>query len=509
LTTIQPSATAHGNETTADVIIIGSGFGGAVAADRLVRAGLRVIVLERGPWRRTAPVLAKGLMHAAPLPVQQRPGLVLRNIRSGKGPKEIRFNQRGLLELHVGNGVKALTASSVGGGSHVWSALVARPDDPADWEGRAEGLSEAVMAAHYARVEAELGGLRPTHIETIPNHTSHAWRDSGWFETVTEAEQFPFAFIFPQQNGGRAKAGREPSRLEGEDGLFGSATGAKANVEAIYLLPHLHAGLTVRDMHEVQSLARTGTGGFEVIAKDLLRDEITAFRAPRVVLAAGTLNSVGILFASQATGRVNPCQSLGSGFGTNGDCLGTWVPDPEHRNSRLGSPIHGRLKISGQPQGVNLIIGGMDAVPVPAWAPGFVRGWMASMARRRFQVVAMGADEANGTIAFERGRLRLDYDLHANPIYQTVFDTLDRLSDMSGRRIGFNRKNAFTAHAMGGCRIGPSAGQGVVDGAGRVYGNEGLYVADASVLPAPTGGPPSLSIAAWSSHVAASLIKTF
>lgn len=479
-----------------------------MAADRLVRAGLRVLVLERGPWRRTAPVLAKGLAHAAPLPVQQRPGLILRNIRSGKGPKEIRFNRRGLLELHVGNGVKTLTASGVGGGSHVWSALVARPDDPAYWDGRAEGLSEAVMAAHYSRVEAELGAVRPTHIETIPNHTSHAWRDSGWFENIDEAEQYLFAFIFPQQNGGRAQDGREASRLDGGDGLFGSATGAKANVEAIYLLPHLQAGLRVRDMNEVLSIARTGSGGFEVIAKDLQSDEITAFRAPRVVLAAGTLNSVRILFASQASGGLNRCESLGRGFGTNGDCLGTWMPDARHRNSRLGSPIHGRLKISGQPHGVNLIIGGMDAVPVPAWAPAFLRGWMAAMARQRFQVVAMGADKANGTLAFERGRLRLDYDLHANPVYQSVFETLDRLSDISGRRIGFDRKTAFTAHAMGGCRIGPSSGEGAVDGAGRLYGNEGLYVADASVLPAPTGGPPSLSIAAWSSHVAASLIES-
>ena len=505
LTTGKDAAEAGAYETAVDVIVIGSGFGGAVAADRLVRAGLRVKVLERGPWRRTAPVLAKGLDHAVPLPIQNRPGLIMRNIRNGKGPREIRFNRRGLLEIHVGNGVKTLDSSSVGGGSHVWSALVARPDDPAYWNGRAEGLSETLMAAHYARVEAELGAMRPSRIETIPNHTSHAWRESGWFEAIDEAEQYPFALRFPPQNGGRVDGAGEASRLNGEDGLFGSAGAAKANMDAIYLLPHLDAGLSVHDMHEVATIGRRETGGYEVVAKDLCSETVRAFRAPRVVLAAGTLNSVKILCDSQAAGGLKPCQYLGKGFGTNGDCLGLWLPNIRHRNSRLGSPIHGRLKIHDHPQGVNLIIGGMDALPVPGWAPGFVKRWMAGIAMRRFQVIAMGADRANGSIAFSRNRLSLDYDLNDSPVYRAAFDTLQRLSDISGTRIKFDRKTAVTAHAMGGCRIGTSAGEGVVDGEGQVYGNAGLYVVDASALPAPTGSPPSLTIAAWSSHVATSL----
>ena len=83
----------------------------------------------------------------------------------------------------------------------------------------------------------------------------------------------------------------------------------------------------------------------------------------------------------------------------------------------------------------------------------------------------------------------------------------DNLTDISGTSIKFERKTAVTAHAMGGCRIGSSPAEGVVDGEGQAYGSPGLYVADASALPAPTGGPPSLTIAAWSSHVASSLLN--
>jgi cholesterol oxidase len=54
----------------------------------------------------------------------------------------------------------------------------------------------------------------------------------------------------------------------------------------------------------------------------------------------------------------------------------------------------------------------------------------------------------------------------------------------------------------GGARLGANAQQGVVDHRGEVHGNRGLYIADASVLPAAPGGPPAVAIAAWAHHVA-------
>jgi cholesterol oxidase len=55
---------------------------------------------------------------------------------------------------------------------------------------------------------------------------------------------------------------------------------------------------------------------------------------------------------------------------------------------------------------------------------------------------------------------------------------------------------ATTAHILGGCPIGKSAEDGVVDTGSRVFGYENLYVIDGSIIPANLGVNPSLTITA-------------
>ena len=98
-----------------DVLIIGTGFAGSVAAARLVDAGINVTMLERGPWRNTLPVQKANITERSPLPAEGKIGIFLRTIRSGSSPKQITVNKRGLLEIHIDKPVKILASSSVGG----------------------------------------------------------------------------------------------------------------------------------------------------------------------------------------------------------------------------------------------------------------------------------------------------------------------------------------------------------------------------------------------------------
>ena len=176
----------------ADVIVIGSGFAGSIAASRLADSGVKVLVLERGPWRRTGPVEAAGVMDTAPLPVaHSKPTYALRGMRMAKGPKQVTLNKRGLLELHICGGMKTYGSSSVGGGSHIWGGVSARPLRPDYWDGVSEVLSQATMNPHYDRVELELGVNRPTNASQMPNHTSYKWKDMPFLQDIGEEEQLP------------------------------------------------------------------------------------------------------------------------------------------------------------------------------------------------------------------------------------------------------------------------------------------------------------------------------
>jgi cholesterol oxidase len=58
----------------------------------------------------------------------------------------------------------------------------------------------------------------------------------------------------------------------------------------------------------------------------------------------------------------------------------------------------------------------------------------------------------------------------------------------------------MTAHFLGGCPMGPTPDEGVVDSEFRVHGYPGLMVLDGSVLPGNPGVNPSLTIAAMSEY---------
>jgi cholesterol oxidase len=73
-------------------------------------------------------------------------------------------------------------------------------------------------------------------------------------------------------------------------------------------------------------------------------------------------------------------------------------------------------------------------------------------------------------------------------------------------RPGGRRARLVTVHPLGGCPMGTSARDGVVDSHGNVFGADGLYVADGSIMPGPVGANPSLTIAAMAERIAAGIV---
>ena len=110
----------------ADVVIIGSGFGGSISANRLALAGLKVLVLERGPWRDSLPVRSMGIAKRAPFPYGMKAVThMLRTLHVGG--RHLTFNKSGLYEMFSFPGIDVFAVSGVGGGSHGWFGMLVPP----------------------------------------------------------------------------------------------------------------------------------------------------------------------------------------------------------------------------------------------------------------------------------------------------------------------------------------------------------------------------------------------
>jgi hypothetical protein len=67
-------------------------------------------------------------------------------------------------------------------------------------------------------------------------------------------------------------------------------------------------------------------------------------------------------------------------------------------------------------------------------------------------------------------------------------------------------QGGYASHPLGGCRMAESPDLGVVDDSGAVYGYEGLFCIDSSIIPTSLGVNPSLTIAAVSERCADALV---
>lgn len=523
-----------------DVVVIGSGFGGSIAANRLAGAGLNVLVLERGPWRDSLPVRGLGIPDRSPFPYGTRfVTHVLRGIHVGhsvttgfaersylrrlraRGIALVRdligtprrgvvVNKHGMYEVFSYPGIDVVCVSGVGGGSHGWLGLLVEPDDSAYWDNRHPDLRDDQIARYYGKIRSDLGSTRLTRQHPVP---TSVWTEVPGLpgQRCQPADPQPdAAYLYPQSGADPGRLHRDgagvPRRFCAFDGdsLLGSRDGAKSSVDVAYLAPVLNKGVTVRALSEVSRIVRepgAAAGSYVVHYRDLRGKTTATARAQRVVLAAGTMNTLRLLFDGQQRGDLAAMPSLGATFGGNGDEIGVCFKNPGGPPTLPALPVLGRFTVDESPSPFYGLASasGLDTLPLPRWV------------RRRLHrllfAFGMGADSGKASAHFERGRVDIDYDKTTEPIFDRIAEGLDAFETDTGLRASRRRK-PLTVHAWGGACLGPDPGHGVVDHRGEIYGNPGLFVADAAALPAAVGTPPSLTIAAWAHHVADDLADT-
>jgi choline dehydrogenase-like flavoprotein len=327
-----------------DAIVIGSGFGGAVAACRLTQAGQKVCLLERGRRFTSTPVPAGEEPHSdfPKLPASDR---VLPDMA-----RLIWENDRGLWQMRNLGRVKAFVAAGFGGGSLIYANVHLRPPEEAfeTWpEGtRGEDLEE------YYKLAAYMLDVRP-----ITEAPFHPLPKTDQFAKVADAlgrrEEFFYPPLAVRLNGDGKNdfdEGQTPCRACGEC-LTGCRYRAKNTLDLNYLAraeKQTNAEgmrlLSVRTGAEALRITALEAAGsrdprYEVEYRDYVEGHgITSVRAGSVFVCAGALGSTELLLRSakpDGLPKLAGLKALGQGYLPNADALGAVF------DARLGSDSNG------------------------------------------------------------------------------------------------------------------------------------------------------------------------
>ncbi|MGK5550037.1 GMC oxidoreductase, partial [Actinomadura kijaniata] len=507
-----------------DVLVVGSGFGGSVAALRLVEKGYRVAVLEAG--RRFG---------EEDLP---RTSWHLRRYLWAP-----RLGCRGVQRVHLVRGeagVLVLAGAGVGGGSLVYANTLYEPPEPfftdRQWGHITDWRDE--LAPFYDQARRMLGvtvnpivtpadeAVRRVAERMGVGHTFHPTPVGVFFGDGTPGRPAPDPYF------GGAGPERTSCTACGSC-MVGCRTGAKNTLTKNYLHLAERAGARVLPDTTVTAITPVD-GGYEV---EVLRTQALPgrrrrrLRAAHVVMAAGTYGTQRLLHRMRAGGRLPGLSPrLGEVTRTNSEALlgvermtGRHRPgDVDHSTGlAITSSFHPDERTHIEPTrygaGNNamglirtLLIDGGDG---PRWRrflgeaarrPGtIVRGLsLRDWAKRTVIALVMQTDDNSLTVGLRgRGLVARRGAGEPRPTWIPIAHTATRmLAEELDATPGGTWFDLFdiptTAHFLGGCVIGDSPETGVIDPYHRVYGHPGLHVVDGSAISANLGVNPSLTITA-------------
>lgn len=503
-----------------DFVIIGSGFGGSVSALRLSQKGYRVAVLEKGKRWRTEdfPKTNWELRKSLWMP---------------------RLGLHGIQALTLLRHVLVIHGVGVGGGSLVYANQLMTPDAAIfQKEGWGTGDWRAELAPHYAEARRMLGAvpcqgvgnadtiLREVGLEFSGTDTFHQ-NDVGVFfgkPGVTVSDPY-FGGKGPDRTG-CTKCGAC---------MIGCPIGAKNTLDKNYLYLAEQLGAQIIPETEAQLVRPHESGGYTVETRSWLngRPQAREFRATNVVFSGGVLGTVDLLLKCKQAGTLpHLSDRLGDRTRTNSEAiLGVESFDrTKDWNDHLAitSGIYPQpdthVEIVRFNKGSDLLYSLATVLTdgggrIPRWLRflgnilrhprTFLRGlWLPGRSARISMILVMQSTE--NYLQLVRSRLGLQSRLPHNgtriPSYIPIAHDLTR--KMAARMNGTAQGSWFealmdapsTAHMLGGCILGDTDADGVVDRRGRVFHYPGLFVADGSAVPVNLACNPSLTITALSEY---------
>jgi cholesterol oxidase len=540
-----------------DAVVVGSGYGGGVAACRLAGAGWSVCVLERGREIRPGEYPNDTLSMLEQVQIDLPLGRI--------GSEAALFDIRVFDELNVAMGC------GLGGTSLINAGISLRPDprifDDPRWP--AELRTPGALEAYYVRADDMLKPAvypeqrsRPAKLDALEQSGR---RLGAAFSRV------PMLVNFEPLPGGLNHVGVEQGAcMACGDCVSGCNYGAKNTVLMNYLPEakrrgaEIYVGARVAHLERVGERWRVRFGVLQPDGKAFSASD-HAVSADVVVLGAGALGSTEILLRSRGAGlTLSP--ALGQGFSGNGDMIGL-VYNADRPVNGVGwgrrSPV-GRAPVGScstglidaragvaREQGFIMVDGAIPGA-FGKWLPatfialdkltgrdtdsGFGdrmrekgRAWSSKLfgpyvgAVHHTQLcLVVAQDDAAGRLSLENGRLVLRWpDVGRQAPFARASEAIRSAADALGGTYIPNPiwhewlgRKLISGHPLGGCRVADDARAGVVNHKGQVFGAEagtavhrGLYVLDAGTVPRALGVNPLLAITALAERSAEHLLR--
>ncbi|EFE72471.1 GMC family oxidoreductase [Streptomyces viridosporus] len=498
-----------------DVLVVGSGFGGAIAAYHLAAGGAKVTVLERGPW--------------------------LENDEFEHDYK-LGSSYTRIFDFVVGDGMSVLGGNCVGGGSVVYFAAMPRAPRFAFerhgsigrrmWPG---AISRDTLDPWYDRIEESLSVTKPD-----------------WSEASYAGGLWAAACDHAGRTANPLAAAVDNSRCVNCNFMMaGCRFEAKQSLTVNYLPAAVAHGAEIRPLHEVQYLARTSEGGYRVhynVVDDedyRLQTGSGVIEAKIVVLAAGAGATPVILQRSEAHLGTMP-HAVGRYFSGNGERLNTAILDEDKVAEILGlSRGEGNLpyganaigkgptvaswdKLDGSlpeysrysleqlyfPPGLGTILAQVPDATGPTWfgkeKKEILKNWKSWLT-----IFCMTEDDNEGVFGPPPatgnshrisqqmlGRGNLSYqptkntwhgwnqaDAEVKQILEK--DGLAKVMPWTNDLVG-----AYTVHPLASCRMGDDPHTSALDDTNELRGHAGIFVTDGSAVPGALTVNPAMTIAA-------------
>jgi cholesterol oxidase len=514
-----------------DVIVVGSGFGGAIAAARLAASGARVLVLERG--RRWSP---------AQYPRTATDAWIYSNARPHR--------RNGWIDIRSFRRMVVLQGAGVGGGSLCFSAVVMEPPATAFAAGWPSEVTAAELSPYFRQVEGMLGvgpipqgqrtrrGQLLERAATSLGYESRLRRvplainfDAAWHYAQDDPLALTHSQSFVNEHGQRQGTCVHLGNCD-----IGCEALAKNSLDFNYIPMAERHGAEVRPLHVVRRVQVAGRG-YRVFFDRIDSGRLVAGSewADHVVLASGSIGTTDLLLRCRDQYGTLPKLSgrLGHGWSPNANFMTTARfrdgavvmqgvgPTISEGLDFLDGGIGGERFVIQDDGFPNLLHLALSALPAGlatrlGWRP--TRTLDEPNATRNLMMwLGAGVDAGDGVLSLKRRRSRSPaLTLHwqvtqSRRLADTIIDMHRRLSSALGGRmlpplLWPVFRGMVSVHPLGGCAMASTADQGVVDHAGRVHGYERLFVADGSVIPRPIGCNPSMTIGALSERFSALLI---